>query len=380
MDMGKKLNLEPKQLQSILEIEGSGGLEVPYLGYVEVHLQIPEVKAFDQDVLLLVIPDSAHTQYTPITLGTLHIDMAIKLATEKELKNLNKQWQRSLVATELTMKEVQILNIEEAQIVSKLDSDVKHVKDMTIGPFETVKAKGVLKKTPNHYKRINVVVDDLREGQHCRDIAVVYQLQILESRSDRIPVILWNLSGRTLKLKKGTSVAHVEASQVVPPLDSSVVQEDMYEKVTRDIPKENQSEHSSKKNDERLLKILEKLDLEGIESWTEQQQCSVRKLLEEYQHLFALNLRELGKTSLVQHMIQLSDKTPFKERYRRIPPHQYEEVRKHLQEMLDIGAIRKSTSPWASPVALVCKKDGSVWFCIDLRKLNNQTIRCTEFT
>ena len=124
---------------------------------MEVHLRIPEVKAFHQDVLLLIIPDSAHTQYTPITLETLHIDMVIRLATEKELKNLNKQWQRSLVATK-------ILNIEEAQIVSKLDSDVKLVKDMTIGPFETVEAKGVLKKTPNHYKRINVVVDDLREN------------------------------------------------------------------------------------------------------------------------------------------------------------------------------------------------------------------------
>ena len=269
----KKLNLEPKQLQSILRIEGSGGLEVPYLGYVEVHLQIPEVKAFDQDVVLLIIPDSVHTQFTPITLGTLHIDMAIKIATEKELKNLNKQWQRSLVATKLTMKEAQILNIEEAQIVSKLDNDVKLLKDMTIGPFETVETKGVLKMTPNHYKRINVVVDDLRKGQHCRDIAVVCQLQILKPRSDRIPVILQNLSGRALKLKRGTSVSHVEASQVVPPIDSSVVQEDMYEKVTRDIPKGNQSENSSKKNNERLSKILEKLDLEGIKSWTAQQQC-----------------------------------------------------------------------------------------------------------
>ena len=96
MDMGKKLKLEPKQLQSILRIEGSGGLEFPYLGYVEVCLRIPEVKAFDQDVLLLIIPDSAHTQYTPITLGTLHIDMAIKSATEEELKTLSKQWQRIL--------------------------------------------------------------------------------------------------------------------------------------------------------------------------------------------------------------------------------------------------------------------------------------------
>ena len=186
----KKLNLKPKQLQSILQIEALEGLEVPYLGYVEVHLRIPEVKAFDQDVLLLIIPDSAHTQHASITLGTLHIDMAIRLATEKELKNVNKQWQRSLVATKLTMKEVQILNIEEAQIVSKLDSDVKLVKDTNIGPFETVEAKGVLRKTPNHYKRVKVVVNDIGEGQHCGDITVVHQLQILKPGSDRIPVIL----------------------------------------------------------------------------------------------------------------------------------------------------------------------------------------------
>ena len=74
----KKLNLEPKQLQSILQIEDSGGVEVPYLGYVEVQLKIPDVKAFNHNVLLLIVPDSAHMQYTPITLGTLHIDMAIK--------------------------------------------------------------------------------------------------------------------------------------------------------------------------------------------------------------------------------------------------------------------------------------------------------------
>ena len=95
------MKLEPKQLQSILQIEGSGGLEVPYLGYVEVHLRIPENKAFDQDVLLLIVPNSMHTQSTPITLGTLHIHMAIKLATEEELRNLNKQWMRSLVATKI---------------------------------------------------------------------------------------------------------------------------------------------------------------------------------------------------------------------------------------------------------------------------------------
>ena len=117
------------------------------------------------------------------------------------------------------------------------------------------------------------------------------------------------------------------------------------------------------------------MDLTGIESWTEQQQSADKELSEEYQHLFALNLKELGRTSLVQHEIKLSNDKPFKERYRRIPPHQYEEVQKHLQEMLAVRAIWKSTSPWASPVVLVHKKDGSLWFCIEFRKLNNQTFK-----
>ena len=97
---------------------------MPYLGYVEVRLKIPEVEAFDQDILLLIVPESAHTQYTPITIATLHIDMAIRLATAKELETLNKQWQRSFVATKLTMKKAQVLDVEETQIISQLDSDV----------------------------------------------------------------------------------------------------------------------------------------------------------------------------------------------------------------------------------------------------------------
>ena len=61
----------------------------------------------------------------------------------------------------------------------------------------------------------------------------------------------------------------------------------------------------------------------------------------------------------------------------RTPPHQYEEVRKHLDEMLRMGAIRRSNSPWASAVVLICKKDGALRFCIDLRKLNERTVKDT---
>ena len=99
------------------------------------------------------------------------------------------------------------------------------------------------------------------------------------------------------------------------------------------------------------------------------------ELLEEYSFLFAMDSMDLGKTNLIQHHIELTDYTPIKDRYHRILPHQYNEVHKHLREMLEIGAIRKSNSPWASPMVLVRKKDGSLRFCIDLRRLNARTVK-----
>ena len=113
----------------------------------------------------------------------------------------------------------------------------------------------------------------------------------------------------------------------------------------------------------------------GSKGWTEAQKESIKETFEDFHDVFALNPLELGRTSLVQHTIKITDPKPFKERYRRIPPHQFEEVQKHLKEMEDIGAIRRSNSPWASPVVLVKKKDGSLRFCIDLRKLNARTIK-----
>lgn len=106
------------------------------------------------------------------------------------------------------------------------------------------------------------------------------------------------------------------------------------------------------------------------------QKKRANEVLKKWEHrVFSQNSNDLGCTSAVKHKIELTDNQPFKQRHRRIPPAQYEEVRQHLQDMSECGVIRESHSPWSSPVVLVRKRDGSLRFFIDYRKLNSRTVK-----
>ena len=84
---------------------------------------------------------------------------------------------------------------------------------------------------------------------------------------------------------------------------------------------------------EQMKQLFEQIKLEeGTSHWTEEQRGRVRTVIEKYSFLFAMNSLDLGRMDLVKHHIQLDNYTPIKDRYRRIPPHQYEEVWKHLRD------------------------------------------------
>ena len=75
-------------------------------------------------------------------------------------------------------------------------------------------------------------------------------------------------------------------------------------------------------------------------------------------------------THSTKHTIKVTDDTPFKEWFRQIPLPLVEDVRNHLREMLESGAIWPSQSAWCSAVMLVRKKDGGLCFCIYFHHLN----------
>ena len=85
-----------------------------------------------------------------------------------------------------------------------------------------------------------------------------------------------------------------------------------------------------------------------MKDWPLDLQAKAKALLVSYSDIFSKDELDLGTTNLTKHDIKLTDYTPFKAKYRRIPPHLYEEVRAHLKEKIDLGAIKKSESPWST--------------------------------
>lgn len=90
---------------------------------------------------------------------------------------------------------------------------------------------------------------------------------------------------------------------------------------------------------------------------------------------FASDACPFGCVQGVEHHILLSDPTPIRTRLRRTSPHEREIVRKEIVNMIAQNVIKPSTSPWASAIVLVKKKDGTTRFCIDFRPINKVTIK-----
>ena len=106
----------------------------------------------------------------------------------------------------------------------------------------------------------------------------------------------------------------------------------------------------------------------------ESQKEALNKLLREYKDVFSKEGDPISSTSLVEHEIYTegpSVRLPF----RRQNPLVRAQEQSQVKEMLRDGVIRSSISPWASPVVMVKKKDGSMRFCVDFRKVNDATIK-----
>ena len=98
-------------------------------------------------------------------------------------------------------------------------------------------------------------------------------------------------------------------------------------------------------------------------------------LFEQYRHIFAESMMDLGRTSLIIHEIRLIDSIPVYTAPYIIPINQRPFIKRYLQEMINSNIICESTSPYSSSVVIIKKKNGEIRLCIDFRKLNSKTIK-----
>ena len=100
------------------------------------------------------------------------------------------------------------------------------------------------------------------------------------------------------------------------------------------------------------------------------ERVELAQLLSDYQDVFSKNEHDLGLTHLTEHSIDTQGAKPVKQAFRRTPLAFVGEERDVIDKLKAQGVIRESSSPWASPILLVRKKDNSVRPVVDYRALN----------
>ena len=171
--------------------------------------------------------------------------------------------------------------------------------------------------------------------------------------TETIPVRLLNLFSEPTNIYKGTKIAMLEdVFDTVTPISAITTTPD---KTTPSLDLDSTLWDTVKRSTTEL---------------DDKQQQDLHRLLSQYHDIFAVDEHDLGHTNAIKHQINTGNSPPIRQHARCIPPARRHEAKNLLNDMLNNNIIQPSSSPWASPVVLVQKKDGSLRFCIDYRKVN----------
>ena len=337
-------HIELCPLEDFLHIEGADGHTLPYQGYIQVTIRIPETGDF-QTALLLIVQSTAYHLRTPILLGTniiRHILVKLKerLASTHSRRQLPTGWDvvhRCITAYYQHLKK----NEGEVGIVKSAAQNT-----IALQSNQSLTLPGTIKGL--HWKRQCVMLKSTAKSILPAGVEIEPAVVNLDDKEKTVQVTISNLISQTVVIPPSSVLCGLQVVDV----------EQMPEVPLKDWGNEEPVEFGTIGN-----------------HLTTEQTKTLQSQLQNWERIFAKDDMDLGHTDSVKHNIKLTDSNPFKQRFRRIPPGMFTELKQHLQQMLDCGVIRESHSPWASNIVPVRKKDGKLRFCIDYRQLNQRTIR-----
>ena len=185
---------------------------------------------------------------------------------------------------------------------------------------------------------------------------------IVNPISGTIACRLLNPTNEGIFLNKGCPLATIEPLKLIKGSD--------YVNTIDNGTQSPSNSGSMKSADEILQDLGVKLDKEQM---TPNDFETLSNFLVQNTDVFAKSLADLQSTDILEHHIDTGDAVPIRRPIYPTTPEAKKEISRQVAEMLDLGIIVPSTSPWSSSVLLVTKADGSQRFCLDYRALNKVT-------
>ena len=186
--------------------------------------------------------------------------------------------------------------------------------------------------------------------------------------SDRlidIPVRVLNVRKEPATLKEGTNIANLQQVTVLDSLPA-----DEFHQSFGFGPEEESSGSDRQKEVPDYIQRL----VDGVHDSLPESTCqTLSDILVRYADAFSQSESDVGSTNIVMHCIDTAQARPIRQRLRRYPPAHVEVISKQVDEFLQQEVIEPASSPWASNLVLVRKKDGSHRCCVDYRQLNAVT-------
>ena len=252
----------------------------------------------------------------------------------------------------------------------------KEEEEKVMVPTITVKLISSLRLPSGQCAVVPVQVEGGREGESLlfepdstteQEWGVDWLDTLLQPTADgRAQMVVANASGFTQRLSVGVELGRAVGVTVMDTANAGLPTEPQLIHSCEVAKIDTSPDPTSRKT--KLLEAIGKSEL-----LSEEQADCLQNFLMDHHQAFSLEPGERGETDMVQMEVDTGDAAPRRQPARRMPFAVRQEVGKQLKTMQASGVIQPSSSPWASPIVMVRKKDGSHRFCIDYRRLNMVT-------